>query len=138
MDPRRDMSIAGAAITARDLIGGIVIAVALGSLVDALPLPLVPRRAIDVVAALSVTLAAGWLWGKAMNAGVTALVMFLAVDLLMYALGWRVGAPNAARRAAMLAVTILSASAAAVAAGAAIGAMFRPSATPSVASVSGA
>jgi hypothetical protein len=40
----------------------------------------------------------------------------------MYALGWRVGAPNAGRRATMLVVTALSASAAAIAAGGAIGA----------------
>ena len=219
MRAQRDAIIPAAAITARDLIGGIVIAVALGALADALPLPLVPRRVIDGVVALCVTLAAGRLWGKdlatlahasdptvaakltalsvgpaiiaagailaaiepvavaratragysihfvysmlfvpvtgivaavgafalgvgiegrrfatrmALNAGVVALVMFLAVDLLMYALGWRVGAPNAGRRATMLVVTVLSASAAAVAAGAAIGAMLRPSATPGV------
>src|SRR4029453_15722995 len=53
----------------------------------------------------------------AANAGAAALLTFLAVDLLMYALGWRVGAPNAARRATMLVVTMLSASAAATAAG---------------------
>ena len=61
----------------------------------------------------------------AVSAGVAALVTFLAVDLLMYSLGWRVGAPNAARRATMLVVTVISASAAAVTAGAAIGARFR-------------
>jgi hypothetical protein len=58
----------------------------------------------------------------AANAGAAALLTFLAVDLLMYALGWRVGAPNAGRRATMLVVTALSASAAAIAAGGAIGA----------------
>jgi hypothetical protein len=224
MDARRDTVIAAAAITARDLIGGIVIAVALGSLADTLPLPLVPRRVIDAVVALSVTLLAGRLWGRDMatlahasdpsvagkltalsvgpaiiaagailaaiepvavaratragysihfvysmlfvpmtgivaavgafalgvgiegrrlatrlaaNAGVTALVAFLAIDLLMYALGWRVGAPNAARRATMLVVTVLSASAAAVAAGAAIGAMLRPSVARAAASPAG-
>jgi hypothetical protein len=225
MRAERDGIIAAAAITARDLLGGIVIAVALGSLADALPLPLVPRRVIDAVVALSVTLAAGRLWGKDMarlahapdptvegkltalsvgpaiiaagavlaaiepvavaqatragysihfvysvlfvptagivaavaafalgvgiegrrfatrlaaNAGVVALVAFLAIDLLMYALGWQVGAPNAGRRATMLVVTLLSASAAAVAGGAAIGAMLRPSVTPGVGSGSGA
>ena len=44
------------------------------------------------------------------TAGAAALVAFLAVDLLMYAFGWRVGAPNAARRATMLVVTLLSGS----------------------------
>ena len=209
MDSRRDTAIAAAAVTARDLIGGIVIAVALGSLADALPLPLVARRVFDGVVALCVTLLAGRLWGQDMatlaqvpdargtarltalavgpailaagailaaiepaavaratragysihfvysvlfvpvagivaavgafalgvglngralgmrlaaNAGAAALLTFLAVDLLMYALGWRVGAPNAGRRATMLVVTALSASAAAIAAGGAIGA----------------
>jgi len=223
MDAQRDAAIAGAAITVRDLVGGIVIAVALGSLADMLPLPLVPRRALDAVVALSVTLLAGRLWGLdmatlahasdpritakltalsvgpaiiaagamlaaiepaavarairagysihfvysvlfvpvtgsvaavgafalgvglggrrlgtrlAVNAGVAALVTFLAVDLLMYSLGWRVGAPNAARRATMLVVTVLSASAAAVSAGAAIGASLRRTVVPSAASVS--
>jgi len=217
---RRDTAIAAAAITARDLIGGIVIAVALGSLADALPLPLVARRVFDGVVALCVTLLAGKLWGRDMatlahvptphatarltalsvgpailaagailaaiepaavaratqagysihfvysvlfvpvagivaavgafalgvglngralasrraaNAGAAALLTFLAVDLLMYALGWRVGAPNAARRATMLVVTALSASAAAVAAGGAIGARLGRSADPGVA-----
>ena len=220
MDTRRDTAIAAAAITARDLIGGIVIAVALGSLADALPLPLVARRVFDGVVALCVTLLAGKLWGRDMatlahvptphatarltalsvgpailaagailaaiepaavaratqagysihfvysvlfvpvagivaavgafalgvglngralalrlaaNAGAAALLTFLAVDLLMYALGWRVGAPNAARRATMLVVTALSASAAAVAAGGAIGARLGRSADPGVA-----
>jgi len=220
VDTRRDTAIAAAAITARDLIGGIVIAVALGSLADALPLPLVARRVFDGVVALCVTLLAGKLWGRDMatlahvptphatarltalsvgpailaagailaaiepaavaratqagysihfvysvlfvpvagivaavgafalgvglngralalrlaaNAGAAALLTFLAVDLLMYALGWRVGAPNAARRATMLVVTALSASAAAVAAGGAIGARLGRSADPGVA-----
>jgi len=57
------------------------------------------------------------------RAALAAVIAFLAVDVLMYALGWRVGAPNAAKRATMLVVTMLSASAAAIAAGAAIGAM---------------
>ena len=197
-----------------------MIAVALGSLADALPLPLVARRVFDGVVALCVTLLAGKLWGRDMatlahvptphatarltalsvgpailaagailaaiepaavaratqagysihfvysvlfvpvagivaavgafalgvglngralalrlaaNAGAAALLTFLAVDLLMYALGWRVGAPNAARRATMLVVTALSASAAAVAAGGAIGARLGRSADPGVA-----
>ena len=220
MDSRRDTVIAAAAITARDLIGGIVIAVALGSLADALPLPLVARRVFDGVVALCVTVLAGKLWGRDMatlahvpdphrtarltalsvgpailaagailaaiepavvaratqagysihfvysvlfvlvagivaavgafalgvglngralglrlaaNAGAVALLTFLAVDLLMYALGWRVGAPNAARRATMLVVTALSASAAAIAAGGAIGARLGRSVDRSVA-----
>ena len=57
--------------------------------------------------------------GAASSAAATA---FLAVDLAMYAFGWRVGSPNAARRATMLVVTILGALAATAAAGAAIGA----------------
>ena len=209
---RDGAALPAALITARDLIGGIVIAVALGFLADQLPLPLIPRRAFDVAIALSITLLAGRFWGRdmatlarasdprvparltmwsvgpaiiavgaalaavepslvaritragysihfvysmlfvpvtgivaavgafalgvgldgrrlgarlAVTAGLAAGVTFLAVDVLMYALGWRVGAPNAARRATMLVVTVVSASAAAVAAGAAIGARLR-------------
>jgi hypothetical protein len=209
---RDSVVVPAAAITARDLIGGLILAVGLGALADGLPLPIVLRRVIDGVVALSVTVWAGRAWGRDMAglvgdsdrrrtgkltalsvgpaiiaagallalvepsvvgratragfeihaaysvlfvpvtgivaaiggfalgyglqdrrlglrlasaAGLAALVAFLAVDLVMYALGWRVGAPNAARRATMLVVTLLSASAAAVAAGAAIGASLR-------------
>ena len=213
MHAQRDAALVpAAAITARDLVGGLVIAVALGFAADKLPLPLVPRRVLDGVLALSITLLAGRLWGRDMarlahasepratgnvtalsvgpaiiaagavlaaiepslvqratsagysihfvysllfvpvtgivaavgafalgvglgsrrlavklaaNAGLAACLTFLAVDLVMYALGWRVGAPNAARRATMLVVTVLGATAAAVTAGAAIGASFR-------------
>jgi hypothetical protein len=220
--PRDAALVPAAAITARDLIGGLVIAVALGSLTDKLPLPLVPRRVLDGVVALSITFLAARTWGRDMatlakapephvtgkltalsvgpaiiaagavlaavepsvveratragysvhfvhamlfvpvtgivaaigafalgvglvgrrfgvrlaaNAGLAALLTFLAVDLLMYALGWRVGAPNAARRATMLVVTVLGASAAAIAAGAAIGAILQRRANPGTGSV---
>jgi hypothetical protein len=210
--PRESLVVPAAAITVRDLIGGLVVAVGLGALADTLPLPLVIRRGLDGVVALSITLLAGGFWGRdmaklagradlqrirmltalsvgpaiiavgallaivepsvvgratragfpihaaytvlfvpitgfvaavggfalglgledrrfgtrlAMVAGLAALVTFLAVDLLMYAIGWHVGAPNAGRRATMLVVTALSASAAAVAAGAAIGRYLR-------------
>jgi hypothetical protein len=217
-DPTRNtplqesLVVPAAAITVRDLIGGLVVAVGLGSLADMLPLPLVIRRGVDGMVALSITLLAGGFWGRdmaqlagrpdlqrtrkltalsvgpaiiavgallaivepsvvgratragfaihavytvlfvpvtgfvaavggfalgygledrrfgmrlAMVAGLAALVAFLAVDLLMYAIGWHVGAPNAGRRATMLVVTVLSASAAAGAAGAAIGRFLR-------------
>ena len=57
----------------------------------------------------------------AMVAGLAALVHFLAVHRLMYAIGWHVGASDARRRATRLVATVLSASAAASAGGAAIG-----------------
>jgi len=66
MEAQPDAIPRAAAFTARDLIGGIAIAVALGALADALPPPLLPRRAIDVVVALSITLLAGWAWGRDM------------------------------------------------------------------------
>ena len=64
--PRDSLVLPAAAITARDLIGGLVVGVALGALVDALPLPLVPRRALAGVATLSMTLFAGGIWGRDM------------------------------------------------------------------------
>ena len=54
-------------------------------------------------------------------AGLGAASAFLLINLLMDALGWRVGAPHAAERATMLVVSLLSATAAAIAAGATIG-----------------
>ena len=215
---RNSIVVPAAGVTTRDLIGGLVIAVGLGALADTLPLPLVPRRGVDAVVALSITLLAGRTWGRDMarlaatpdpqrtgrltawtigpailaagallalaepgvvaratragysihfvysmlfvpvtgivaavgafalgmglegrrlgirlatNAGVAALLTFLVVDLVMYAIGWRVGAPNAARRATMLVVTLLGAAAAAVAAGAAIGAALQRRFVPS-------
>jgi F0F1-type ATP synthase assembly protein I len=56
-------------------------------------------------------------------AGVAAAAGFLAVVLVMNALGWQVGAPDAGRRATMVVVTSLGLIAAASAAGGAIGAM---------------
>ncbi len=53
--------------------------------------------------------------------GVAAAAAFLIVDWLMNALGWRVGGPDAARRATMVVVTALGATAAALSGGAAIG-----------------
>jgi hypothetical protein len=65
----------------------------------------------------------------AVGAGIAAAASFLVVDLLMDALGWRVGAPGAGRRATMVVVTTLGLFAAAAAAGATIGAMLPRSAT---------
>ena len=68
----------------------------------------------------------------AVAAGLTAAVTFLAVVLLMDAAGWRVGAPDAGRRATMVVVTTAGLFAAAIAAGGAIGAMLpRSAAEPS-------
>ena len=50
-----------------------------------------------------------------------AVAGFLVIAMLMYALGWRVGAPHAAERATMLVVTALGMTAAALASGAVIG-----------------
>ena len=57
----------------------------------------------------------------AVRAGLSAALAFLIIDLLMDGLGWRVGGPDAARRATMLVVTALGATGAALAAGSAIG-----------------
>jgi hypothetical protein len=59
----------------------------------------------------------------AIPAGLAAAAAFLAVDLVMDALGWRVGAPDAGRRATMVVVTAIGLLAAATSAGGAIGAM---------------
>jgi hypothetical protein len=50
-----------------------------------------------------------------------AAVAFLVVASLMYAIGWRIGEPDAGRRATMLVVSAISVTAAALAAGGAIG-----------------
>ena len=59
----------------------------------------------------------------AIAAGPAAAAAFLAVALVMDALGWRVGAPDAGRRATMVVVTAMGLFAAATSAGGAIGAM---------------
>jgi hypothetical protein len=204
-------------ITVRDLLGGLIVGVGIGALVDTLPIPLIPRRGLAGAATLAATFIAAWMWGRDMTrlaegvetrvvgrwtalafgpaiigvgallaaieptvvqrgaraglavhgvytllfvpatafvsavgsfalgrglidarfglrlAGVAAsaaATAFLAVDLVMYAFGWRVGSPNAARRATMLVVTALGALAAAAAAGAAIGALLRARGSP--------
>jgi hypothetical protein len=55
-----------AGITARDLIGGLVLGVALGIVADRLPLPVVPRRGLAGVVTLSITLLSGGIWGHDM------------------------------------------------------------------------
>jgi hypothetical protein len=57
----------------------------------------------------------------AVRAGLSAGLAFLIIDLLMDALGWRVGGPHAGERATMLVVTTLGTIGAALAAGAALG-----------------
>lgn|SRR5574341_539278 len=57
----------------------------------------------------------------AIGTGLAAAAAFLAVDLFMDAIGWRVGAPEAAKRATMLTVTGVGSLAAALAAGAYLG-----------------
>ncbi len=67
----------------------------------------------------------------AIPAGLAAGAAFLAVALVMDALGWRVGAPDAGRRATMIVVTAIGLFAAATSAGGAIGAMLpRPAQEP--------
>lgn len=59
----------------------------------------------------------------ALGSGIAAAAAFLAVALTMDAIGWRVGAPDAARRATMVVVTTLGLIAAGIAAGAVVGIM---------------
>ena len=58
---------------------------------------------------------------SALAAGAAAALSFLAVDLLLDALGFRVGAPHAAERATMLTVAFLGSAGAALSAGASLG-----------------
>lgn len=62
----------------------------------------------------------------ALTTGVAAAGAYLLVYLLMDLAGWKVGAPDAGRRATMLVVTGLGSLAAALAGGAAIGLAFSP------------
>ncbi len=57
----------------------------------------------------------------AIGGGLSAAIAFLLVNLLMDALGWRVGAPGAAERATMLTVTMAGNLAAALAGGGILG-----------------
>src|SRR4029453_9621895 len=57
----------------------------------------------------------------ALRSGLPAMVAFLVISRLMDALGWRVGGPNAAARATMVVVTLISMVGTAVVAGAVIG-----------------
>jgi hypothetical protein len=59
----------------------------------------------------------------ALRGGLAAAAAYLVVYLLMELAGWKVGAPNAGRRATMLVVTALGSLAAALGGGAAIGAV---------------
>ena len=200
-------------ITLRDLVGGLLLGIALGAILDAVmkDFPVVLRRAVASIAALTILAIAGARWGRdmaryageqnervgrtasiafgssviiigltlsliepglvargadvgypihvvyrfvfvlavlvvagisafalgvgmrdvrlgvslAMRAGLTAALAFLVIDLVMDAIGWRVGAPNAARRATMLVVTALGAIGSAVAAGSVTGLTLR-------------
>jgi cytochrome bd-type quinol oxidase subunit 2 len=57
----------------------------------------------------------------ALWSGLTGALAFLLIDLVMDAMGWRVGAPGAAQRATMLTVTLAGSLAAAFTAGTALG-----------------
>lgn len=213
---RRAFVFRAGAITARDIVGGLLAGVAFAGLLDALgqPLPMLLRRGLSIMVAAAAMILVGRTWGRDMGrlaglsdvesvgrgtaiafglavtiialalaavepaaiargaqsgigihvvytllfvpatfliagvgafalgrgthgpvfglrlaivAGVTAAAAFLAVDLLMDAVGWRVGGPNAARRATMVTVTALGMCAAGIVAGAAIGAMLSQS-----------
>lgn len=199
-----------AGITVRDLYGGLVVAVAVGSVVDQLTrfLPILPRRAAAAICALAVLILIGRLWGRdiakllsiadtksaekraawgfavpviivgivlsvsepfavargasaglpihtvykilfvsstlflvttatyalirgfansaeamsiALRIGIVAAATFLVIAVVMQALGWQVGAPNAAHRATMIVVTLTSVLGATLAAGATLG-----------------
>lgn len=60
-------------------------------------------------------------WRMALWAGLTAALTFLAVNLIMDALGWRVGGPGAEERMTMLTVMFSGDVAAALTAGAVVG-----------------
>ena len=60
----------------------------------------------------------------AWRAGIAAALAFLIVNLLMEAVGWRVGAPRAAERFTMLTVMFVSDLASAILAGAVMGVTF--------------
>jgi hypothetical protein len=60
-------------------------------------------------------------WRMAMSAGLTGALTFLAVNLILDALGWRVGGPNAEERMTMLTVMFSGDLAAALTAGAVVG-----------------
>jgi hypothetical protein len=60
-------------------------------------------------------------WRLALSAGAAAGLAFLAVDLVMDTLGWRVGAPGAAERFTMLTVLMASSVGAALIGGTAMG-----------------
>jgi hypothetical protein len=57
----------------------------------------------------------------AVRAGLSGGLAFLLIDLVMDALGWRVGGPHAGQRATMVVVTTLGTIGAALAAGGALG-----------------
>jgi len=201
-----------AALTTRDVVGGLLLAAAAGGVFDALatPLPVLPRRILSVAIAMAVLFQAMNLWSRdmarlggrpgarpigtagalllavlfgavgfalgmtepfivgraasqgvqihqvymilfvtatlliatagtftlgrglhgnrfavrlGMGSGIGAATAFLTVALTMDAIGWRVGAPDAAKRATMVVVTALGLIAAGIAAGAVVGIM---------------
>lgn len=213
MSEMRSMIGHAAALTTRDVVGGLLLAAAAGGVFDALatPLPVLPRRIFSVAIAMAVLFQAMNLWSRdmarlagqpgaqpigtagalllavlfgtvgfalgmtepfvvgraasqgvqihqvymilfitatlliaaagtftlgrglcgnrlavrlAMGSGIAAATAFLAVALTMDAVGWRVGAPDAAKRATMVVVTTLGLIAAGIAAGAVIGVKF--------------
>jgi hypothetical protein len=213
MEQNRSLVIPAAALTVRDILGGLALAVVIGGMIDELRavLPIVVSRGAAVVVAVSLIFFAIRLWGRDMariagrpeisgisNAGALALAavigliglalglaepiavrsgarfglridqvytllfvpatlivttagayvlarshgdtrfairlailcglasagVFLMTDLGMDALGWRVGAPGAGRRATMIVVTTLGMAFAAITAGGVIGALF--------------
>jgi hypothetical protein len=63
------------------------------------------------------------LWRLGIAPGFAACGVYLAIYLVMDSIGWRVGAPDASKRATMLVVTSLGCLGAAAAGGAAIGAV---------------
>jgi hypothetical protein len=66
----------------------------------------------------------------ALLTGLAGGLAFLAVNLIMDSLGWRVGAPGAAERATMLTVLLTGSLAAALAGGATLGLVLRPHVSP--------
>jgi hypothetical protein len=74
---------------------------------------------------------AGFATRLAVSSGIVSAAAFLAVDLFMDAIGWRVGAPGAGQRATMIVVTTLGVAIAGITAGGVIGAFLARSSSRS-------
>ena len=135
-DERRIAWAAGLAVGPSVLLVGVSLAVAEPKLIaqsahDGLPIH-VAYSLVFVPAAVLIAASGGLALGfgardvrlgasLAVRSGLSGGLAFLIIDLLMDALGWRVGGPNAGQRGTMVVVSTLGAIGAALAAGAALG-----------------